>query len=74
MKGSQMKTPDETDLPKKRFFRVDEVAQLLGFSKNTIRKWTREEKIAHLHFNGVIVIPFEEVAKMCRTGIPKRGV
>jgi excisionase family DNA binding protein len=61
-----------TDLPKKRFFRVDEVARIFGFSKDTVRRWAREEKIEHKHFSGVIVIPYSEVIRMLTEGVPKK--
>jgi excisionase family DNA binding protein len=48
----------------KQFCRVDEVAQLLGVTPQTIRNWIREGKIAALRFGRPHLIPVDEVARL----------
>lgn len=48
----------------KQFFRVDDVAQLLGVTPQTIRNWIREGKITAKRFGRPHLIPLDEVARL----------
>jgi len=48
----------------KQFFRVDEVAQLLGVTPQTVRNWIREGKITAIRFGRPHLIPIDEVARL----------
>jgi excisionase family DNA binding protein len=55
---------DEKGVVMKQFVRVEEVAGLLGVTKQTIRNWIREDKIAARRFGRPHLIPIEEVARL----------
>ncbi len=48
----------------RQFYRVDEVAQLIGVTDQTIRNWIREGKIKAQRFGRPHLIPIEEVARL----------
>lgn len=48
----------------KQFFRVDDVAELLGVTPQTIRNWIREGKITAKRFGRPHLIPLDEVARL----------
>jgi len=48
----------------KQFFRVDDVAALLGVTPQTIRNWIREGKITAKRFGRPHLIPLDEVARL----------
>ncbi len=59
--------PSKVEKKEKRvrlFYRVDEVARLLGVTDQTIRNWIREEKIRAQRFGRPHLIPLEEVARL----------
>jgi excisionase family DNA binding protein len=51
----------------KQFFRVDDVARLLGVTPQTIRNWIREGKITAKRFGRPHLIPVGEVARLLGT-------
>jgi excisionase family DNA binding protein len=48
----------------KQFYRVDDVANLLGVTPQTIRNWIREGKVKAQRFGRPHLIPIEEVARL----------
>jgi excisionase family DNA binding protein len=46
------------------FYRVDEVARLIGVTDQTLRNWIREGKIQARRFGRPHMIPLEEVARL----------
>ena len=55
----------ERFLPVKSFFRVDEVADLLGVHHNTIRGWITEGKLEHVRLpSGTIRVPRDAIIKV----------
>ena len=56
----------------KRFYKVDEVSEYLGFSENTIRKWIRLGMIPFARLNGGIRFDIQEIDKW--TTRNKRGI
>jgi excisionase family DNA binding protein len=56
------------DLPKKQYYRPDEVAQLLRVSVRTVRRWAAHNRIEHVHTPGkAIRIPQSEVVRLLFT-------
>lgn len=51
----------------RQFCRVDEVAQLVGVTEQTIRNWIREGKIKAQRFGRPHLIPISEVARLLGT-------
>ncbi len=47
-----MKAMAISEVPNKRYFRPDEVAQILQVSVRTVRRWTAREMIEHIHTPG----------------------
>src|SRR4051794_36883748 len=52
------------DATVKQFCRVEEVAELLGVTPQTIRNWIREGKIRAQRFGRPHLIPVDEVARL----------
>lgn len=48
----------------RQFYRVDQVARLLGVTEQTIRNWIRDGKIQAQRFGRPHLIPIEEVARL----------
>ena len=48
----------------RQFCRVDDVAQLIGVTEQTIRNWIREGKIKAQRFGRPHLIPIGEVARL----------
>jgi len=48
----------------RQFCRVDEVANLIGVTEQTIRNWIREGKIKAQRFRRPHLIPIDEVARL----------
>lgn len=48
----------------RQFYRVEEVARLVGVTDQTIRNWIREGKIKAQRFGRPHLIPVEEVARL----------
>ncbi len=51
----------------RQFYRVDEVARLLGVTDQTIRNWIREDKIASRRIGRPHMIPLAEIARLLGT-------
>jgi excisionase family DNA binding protein len=47
----------------KRYYRVEEVADYLGFSVSGIRKWVRSGRIPFTRLNGGIRFDMQEIEK-----------
>jgi predicted site-specific integrase-resolvase len=52
-------------------YRPDEVAALLGFCRETIRRWARLGLIAHFHSPKGLRIPQAEIDRIRRDGVVK---
>lgn len=52
----------------KRFYRVDEISQYLGFKINTIRKWIRCGEIPFCRINGGIRFDIKEIERWIEKG------
>jgi excisionase family DNA binding protein len=50
----------------RQFYRVDQVARLLGVTEQTIRNWIREGKIRAERFGRPHLIPIEEIARLIK--------
>ena len=48
----------------KQFYRVTDVAPLLGVTEQTLRNWIREGKIAAKRFGRPHLIPLGEIARL----------
>jgi excisionase family DNA binding protein len=46
-------------IPDKPFFRVDEIADILGVSKQTVYNWINTDKINYTRIGSIIRIPRE---------------
>jgi excisionase family DNA binding protein len=58
-----------TNIPNKRYFRPDELAQMIEQPRWLIYRWLREDKIRHLHFGRKTRISREEVYRILSEGI-----
>jgi excisionase family DNA binding protein len=58
-----------TDIPNKRYFRPDEVAEILEQPIRTVYYWLEKDKIKHLHLGKKTVVPREEVQKILEFGV-----
>lgn len=48
----------------KKYYKVSEVAEMLGFDQQTIRKWCRTEKIESIKINTHYRISAEQVSRL----------
>ena len=53
-------------------YNAQEIAAALGYTPETILKWARQNRIAHTHGPGKILIPLSEIERIKREGIPTR--
>jgi len=51
----------EEQLPDKLFFSVSEIAQILGVSKKTVRRWIKSGKLEAAKIEGIWKVPRKEL-------------
>ncbi|MBN2320897.1 MAG: helix-turn-helix domain-containing protein [Acidobacteria bacterium] len=61
------------DLPDRKHFRCDEVAELVGVTTRTVRRWIRSGQMPAVRFGGLLRIRREDLVRICREGIGRKA-